>query len=66
MILICCCCGNAAPARKQWWNRDRGYGLCGDCARALKPRMNAEEFTRDYGHEGTHWIATRKADQEVF
>lgn len=57
--LVCCCCGDAAPALKQWWNRDTGFGLCGRCARWLKarPDYNEVEFTSNYGHEGVHWFA---------
>lgn len=30
--LSCCCCGSRpAPALRQWWNRDNGYGMCGNC-----------------------------------
>ena len=56
--LTCCVCGGAAPARKQWWNRDTGFGLCGKCAAWLKTRRdyNEEEFTSYYGEPGVHWI----------
>lgn len=59
MRLTCCVCGASAPAHKQWWNRDRGFGLCGRCAAWLKTRRdyNAEEFRQNYGDEGIHWIA---------
>jgi hypothetical protein len=56
MLLDCCCCGLGAPAKEQWWNRDRGYGLCGRCAEELKAKMTPEEFTSCYGHEGVHWM----------
>ena len=56
--LTCCVCGDYAPAWKQWWNRDRGYGLCGRCAEWLKrrPEYNPEEFQSYYGDEGVHWL----------
>jgi hypothetical protein len=59
MRLSCCVCGSLALAVKQWWNRDRGFGLCGDCAASLKrrPDYDAEEFRDYYGDEGVHWIA---------
>ena len=59
MILTCCVCGARAPAKKHWYNRDQGFGLCGRCAAWLKRQADyqAEEFTSNYGHEGIHWIA---------
>jgi hypothetical protein len=61
MMLTCCCCGGGAPAQKQWFNRDRGYGLCGGCADYIKgrPDYNVDEFRSCYGDEGVHWF---KAD----
>lgn len=61
--LTCCVCGNRAPARKQWWNRDRGFGLCGSCATHLQTRRdyNAEEFHSYYGDKGIHWIPDPEA-----
>lgn len=58
MRLTCCVCGALAPARRQWWNRDHGFGLCGRCAAWLKTRKDydPEEFTSCYGHEGIHWF----------
>lgn len=57
MRLECCVCGNSAPAKKQWWNRDHGFGLCGRCAEMLQRRTDydPDEFTSNYGHEGIHW-----------
>lgn len=56
--LICCCCGGDAPTREQWWNRDTGYGLCGTCARMIqaRPDYDADDFRRNYGDEGIHWM----------
>ena len=58
MILTCCTCGERAPAKKHWWNRDTGFGLCGKCAAWLKarPDYDAEEFLSNYGEEGIHWM----------
>jgi len=58
MTLTCCVCGAGAKAVKQWWNRDRGYGLCGACAAWLKsrPDYNQAEFDSYYGVEGVHWL----------
>lgn len=59
----CCCCGSLALAKEQWFNRDRGYGLCGACADMLKrrPDYNEEEFTSYYGHAGIHWMPSEPA-----
>lgn len=56
--LECCCCGGSAPALKQWWNRDTGYGLCGKCAIYIKGRSDYDpnEFTQCYGEQGIHWM----------
>lgn len=56
MNLTCCCCGSGAPAKEQWFNRDRGFGLCGGCAAFLQPRMDPTEFRDCYGEEGVHWM----------
>lgn len=62
MRLTCCVCGAPAAARKHWWNRDAGFGLCGRCAKWLKGRRdyNAEEFKQNYGEEGVHWMPERE------
>lgn len=54
----CCVCGGSAPAFAQWFNRDTGFGLCGRCATWLKarPDYDPQEFRRNYGDPGTHWI----------
>lgn len=59
LILTCCVCGERAPAYKHWYNRDQGYGLCGQCAALLqrRPDYDPQEFTTNYGREGVHWIA---------
>lgn len=56
--LTCCTCGSPAPAKQQWFNRDRGFGLCGRCAAWLKARADyhAAEFELTYGREGVHWM----------
>ena len=54
--LICCCCGESAIGR-QWWNRDKGYGLCAACVHTLCPKMSPEEFHQFYGQRGLH-VAT--------
>lgn len=61
MVLVCCTCGDRAPAKRQWYNRDHGFGLCGRCATWLKTRRDYDpgEFQQTYGHEGIHWIAEK-------
>lgn len=58
MRLECCCCGGSAPAKEQWWNRDKGYGLCGGCAVYIKSRKDydPQDFEQCYGKEGVHWM----------
>jgi len=53
-IKTCAICGNEAHG-KQWWNRDKGYGLCLDCAAKWIMKYDIDEFIRSYGHPGTHW-----------
>jgi hypothetical protein len=53
-ILSCCCCGKAAPALKQWWNRDTGYGACPDCFNSMEKREGLEQAIENYGHKGIH------------
>lgn len=51
--LTCCVCGDSTRGR-QWWNRDRGYGLCEGCAD--DPRvMGQEDAARLYGERGIHY-----------
>ena len=42
MNLICACCGEKAPAKKQWWNRDTGYGICPACFQRVSAREGRE------------------------
>ncbi|MDD2609437.1 MAG: hypothetical protein PHX60_07020 [Giesbergeria sp.] len=30
--LQCCCCGESAGNWEQWHNRDKGFGICRECA----------------------------------
>ncbi len=52
-ILICGCCGERAPALKQHWNQDTGYGLCPRCVPFIlnNPRAGLEEL-KGYGTPG--------------
>lgn len=62
--LQCCCCG--APTRgRQWWNRDKGYGLCAGCidvcrkgfirADHMTDEEADQEMHRSYGVRGIHY-----------
>jgi len=52
--LECCCCGQPAPAFKQWWNRDIGYGICATCYRRITAKEGCAEALQRYGHPGVH------------
>ena len=60
--LRCACCGGSAPAAKQYFNQDRGYGLCVDCAEWIASKDQsygygtvAEYIEFTYGKKGMHW-----------
>ncbi len=54
--LICACCG-AYTKGQQWYNRDKGYGLCPKCAKWLVSRgETAEDIKSAYGIEGIHYV----------
>jgi hypothetical protein len=57
IMLTCACCGGPAPALRQWYNRDTGYGCCGGCAAYVEQRYGPEEVARNYGQKGVHWFA---------
>ena len=49
VTLVCCCCGQDTKGR-QWFNQDRGYGVCHECG--------AEHYATDtsaVGKRGVHW-----------
>lgn len=52
--LICACCGKWTRGR-QWWCRDRGYGLCPSCGEGLLRVDGVEVTQRSYGIQGVHW-----------
>ena len=62
MKLICACCGGEAPAKKQWFNQDKGYGICANCFRlnvkheikVLGQKDALQEMIRAYGKPGEH------------
>lgn len=62
MKLICGCCGQYAPAKKQWWNQDHGYGVCPKCYNEELARNvslygiqdGVAEAMKTYGKPGIH------------
>jgi hypothetical protein len=52
--LICACCGEPAPALKQWWNRDTGYGCCTRCFEEIRAEHGEAYAVECYGRPGTH------------
>jgi hypothetical protein len=55
-ILTCGCCGERAPALKQHWNQDTGFGLCPRCVPYIldNPRAGNEEL-KGYGTPGLNF-----------
>lgn len=52
--LQCACCG-ASVLGRQWWNRDKGFGVCQRCAKETIQREGEEATVRLYGRRGEHW-----------
>ena len=52
--LICCCCGERAYG-KQWWNRDKGFGLCVRCIPIVNRGISEQEMESNYGKRGVHY-----------
>lgn len=52
--LVCCCCGELTRGR-QWWNRDKGYGLCAKCAEWIANKEDEETMKSFYGEKGVHY-----------
>jgi len=53
--LICACCGKYTKG-KQWWNQDKGYGLCPECGDWILSRgETVEEMEFTYGKRGIYW-----------
>ena len=52
--LKCACCGIRTKALKQWWNRDKGYGVCEDCFEESVKHDGIDASISCYGHPGIH------------
>ena len=61
--LTCSCCDQPTKGR-QWWNRDKGYGLCGDCAVKIAEKEDAETMKSYYGEAGVHYLLPEKVELE--
>ena len=65
--LKCACCGGDAGYWVQFWNRDKGYGICVKCVNwMLRPHRGQEDSLKllaqamedieaSYGKRGTNW-----------
>lgn len=53
--LTCACCGGDAPANKQFWNQDTGYGLCPRCALEMTEQEGAQYMRDTYGIAEVHY-----------
>jgi len=52
--LRCACCGGSAPAEKQWYNRDTGFGCCAKCFMWSVEREGMNQSINYYGKPGVH------------
>lgn len=57
--LICACCGSYTFGR-QWYNQDKGYGLCPSCYTWLSTKESSDEIQFSYGVRGVHFDITFK------
>ncbi len=60
--LTCNCCGAYAGRWKQWFNRDRGYGICKRCA-AKQWDEDSDQLMRSCGRPGVHFDGSLIASQ---
>ena len=59
--LICSCCGKFTRGR-QWYNRDKGYGLCPDCHKWLiESGEPSESVEQSYGKFDVHILPEPEA-----
>ena len=54
MRLRCAICGEAAFG-KQWWNQDKGYGICMKCADHIEKRLGEDELKKSFGIRGVNF-----------
>jgi hypothetical protein len=60
--LRCTVCGGNAKG-KQWWNQDKGQGICGRCASNMK-KDGKEDVNHSYGKEGVNYHSDKKIDED--
>jgi len=51
--MTCACCGCRTKGR-QWFNQDKGFGLCARCARWIEGRHGLAYVEDAYGKTGIH------------
>lgn len=56
LFLCCCVCGKQEQGR-QWWNRDKGYGLCRSCGIEMG-KKGIDDPSSMAGDRGYHWDLT--------
>jgi len=52
--LKCAVCGKPASGR-QWWNRDKGFGICYKCVAEQEKTTSEELMALNYGKKGEHY-----------
>lgn len=68
MTLKCAVCGGNAPGR-QWFNQDKGFGICAHCFTSIVEKEGQEQAVKSYGHPGIHHSPDRSpltANQALF
>lgn len=60
--LSCSCCGRYTLGR-QWFNRDKGYGLCTRCIEFCKRGETDASFRSMYGDRGVHYDLESKKNE---
>jgi hypothetical protein len=65
--LECCSCG-VRTRGEQWWNRDKGRGVCVRCVDSHALRLYLQDYSPEealyeieqcYGWRGIHWDVAR-------
>lgn len=60
--LICACCG-AYTLGRQWFNQDKGYGLCPKCITLCSRGQTDQEVQSTYGVRGVHYDLDYRPDE---
>ena len=52
----CSCCGNDAGVWEQYWNQDKGYGICAKCIEWRKTLGYTKEQLKEmFGINNVHY-----------